>query len=93
MNNYKYTEQGDLLASSLGKIVAKRDNYRLVKEGVYHRLYRVSRELIFSADYSQAKYGKRQVAVALGYVSNPENFEIAIYEAEEEMRYLMAQGI
>lgn len=93
MNNYKYTEQGELLASSLGKIVAKRDDYRLVKEGSYHRLYRVSRELIFSADYSQVKYGNRKVAIALGYVSNPDNFEYAIDAAEEEMRCLMAEGV
>lgn len=27
-----------------------------------------------------------------GYVANKDNFEIACYEADEEMRYLMAQG-
>jgi hypothetical protein len=78
--------------NELGKVVRKNKEYRLVQEGDFYRLYRISRELIWAADYSFT-VGKRKVAVAVGYVSNPDNFEIAIDAAEEEMRCLMAEGI
>lgn len=79
-------------ASELGKVVRKNDKYRLVKEDNYYRLYHISRELIWGPDYS-CKFGKRLVAVPVGYVSNPDNFEYAVDMAEEEMRCLMAEGI
>lgn len=78
--------------NELGKVVRKNKEYRLVVEGDFYCLYRISRELIWAADYSFT-VGKRKVAVAVGYVSNPDNFEIAIDAAEEEMRCLMAEGI
>lgn len=75
-------------ASELGKVVRKNNRYRLVQEDNLYRLYSVSRELIWAADYS-FKVGKRLVAVAVGYVSNPDNFEIAVAQAEAELRILM----
>jgi len=77
--------------NELGKVVRKNKEYRLVVEGDFYRLYRISRELIWAADYS-CKLGKRKVAVAVGYVSNPDNFGYAIDAAEEEMRCLMAEA-
>jgi len=82
----------EIYLSELGKVVAKNDKYRLVQEGNLFRLYHISRELIWGPDYS-CKVGKRKVAVPVGYVSNPENFEYAVDAAEEEMRCLMAEGI
>lgn len=78
--------------NELGKVVRKNDKYRLVVEGDCYRLYRIGRELIWAADYTFT-VGKRKVAVPVGYVSNPDNFEYAIDAAEEEMRCLMAEGI
>ena len=77
--------------NELGKVVRKNKEYRLVVEGDFYRLYRISRELIWAADYS-FKLGKRKVAVAVGYVSNPDNFQYAIDAAEEEMRCLTAEA-
>jgi hypothetical protein len=82
----------EIYLNQLGKVVRKNDKYRLVVEGDFYRLYRISRELIWAADYS-CTVGKRKVAIPVGYVSNPDNFEYAIDAAEEEMRCLMAEGI
>lgn len=82
----------EIYLSELGKTVRKNDKYRLVVEGNFYRLYRISRELIWAPDYS-CTFGKRKVAIPVGYVSNPDNFEYAIDAAEEEMRCLMAEGI
>lgn len=82
----------EVALKDLGKVVAKNEKYRLVKEDSFYRLYRLSRQMIWGEN-GEVTFTNKKVAIPVGYVSNPDNFEIAIYEAEEEMRYLMAQGI
>lgn len=84
--------QKQTYAKDLGKTVAKTEKYRLVQEGNYYRLYLISREVIWNDDLT-FKTTNRKVAVSVGYVNNPANFETAIEVAEEELRSLMAEDV
>jgi len=61
----------------------------LVKTNGYYNLYQVGNgyELWIGA-YNEAQH--EDTGVRVGYVSDPDNFEVACAEADEEMRYLMA---
>ncbi len=79
--------------TELGKTIVKNNDYRLVKEGSFYRLYFISREVIWNDDLTSFKTTNRKVATPVGYVNNPANFETAVEVAEEEIRSLMAEAV
>ncbi len=74
-------------ASELGKCYNKTKDgrFRLYKvEGLW-AIYLVSKELIWDADYNFTE-GTRLEATLGGYIADPDNFEIGVYELECELR-------
>ena len=82
----------EIYVSELGKCVAKKNNYRAFKEGELFAIYSVCREMIWDADYN-CKFGKKLTGIRVGYVAHIENFEMAVEELKEEMRYMMKEGM
>tara|TARA_R110000868_G_scaffold338487_1_gene599253 strand:- start:223 stop:483 length:261 start_codon:yes stop_codon:yes gene_type:complete len=81
-----------IYANELGKCVAKKDNYRAYKDNGIYAIYSVCRELIWDKDYN-CTWGTKLEAVHVGYVSNIENFEMAVEELKIEMSYIVKEGI
>ena len=81
-----------IYASELGKCVAKKNNYRVYKDGGLYAIYTVVRELIWDKDYN-CKVGKKLEAVHRGYIKDLDNLESAIYELDQETAYWMSQSI
>ena len=62
------------------KVIRKQDSYRLYKVGNLYELWH--------GTYNTEKYGNEE-GVRVGYVSDTKNFEWAIEQAKENLRYLM----
>ena len=82
-----------IYASELGKCYGKEGSYRLYKEGDVFALYMVAKELIWNADNTDYKVGTRLEAVKVGYISDINNFGMAIDSAKEELAYMMAEAL
>jgi hypothetical protein len=78
-------------AADLGKCYNKTEDgrFRLYKVDNAWTIYLVSKELIWGADHS-ITWGTRLEATFLGYISEPENFDIGVYEVECELRAMAA---
>jgi len=57
---------------------------RAVKSNGKYFLYK-------SGNIFELWFGNKKNGVQVGYLAEKENFELGIYEAEEELRYLMAE--
>jgi hypothetical protein len=67
------------------KALRKQDNYRMYKVGDYYELWHGK----YNTETDVLK--KVDIGVRVGYVSNPDNFEMACHEAESEIMWLMKQ--
>ena len=84
-----------IYANELGRCYAKTEkgNIRAYKDGGLFRLYLVGREMIWNADITDCKYGNRLEASATSvYFRDIENFDMAVYELQCELNYLVAAG-
>ena len=82
-------------AAELGKCYAETSDghIRAYKEGGLFRLYLVSRELIWNADNTDFTVSNRLEAVASDiHIRNIENFDMAVYELQCELNYLVKEG-
>ncbi len=82
-------------AADLGKCYAKTadGHIRAYKDGGLFRLYLVSREMTWNADYTDFKVGNRFEAVATDiHIRDIENFDMAVYELQCELSYLAKAG-
>jgi hypothetical protein len=77
-------------ANELGTCIAKQENYRAYNEGSFIALYHVAPELIWNADLTDFKVGKKLEAVKVGYINNIENFNEAVEVAKSELASMMA---
>jgi hypothetical protein len=65
---------------------------KALKKERHYRLYKVGNGYeLWSGKYNDGQHV--DIGVRVGYVSDPENFEVACDEADEEYRYLIADLI